>query len=116
MNLINLIGVFYNFIFFPHKKIMKKEDLLQLTGTQLSCAPDCQIGHQCFGGWVNENPECNKGVNDIQKLFNNKGYMNLIITQGLFGIRVFDSFSKQRPLPVIGTILIKNGNLKLRKE
>ena len=95
---------------------MKKEKLLQLTGNQLPCAPDCQIGHQCFGGYMREEETCDKAINNIQELFKKLGYISLVMVQRFFGIRIFDSSSEVRPLPVIGTILIENGDLKLREE
>jgi hypothetical protein len=95
---------------------MNKENLLQLTGNRLSCASNCPHEFQCFGGWVNENSECEEGINKLKKIFNDLNYINLLMTQGFFGLRVFDSFSEKKPLPVIGTILIEKGNLSLRKE
>lgn len=96
---------------------MNKENLLQLAGTRLSCAPNCSIGLQCFGGYVNENPECEDAIDKLrQTLFSNLNFTNLLMTQRFFGIRVFDSSSEERPLPVIGTLLIEKGNISLQKE
>jgi len=95
---------------------MNKIELLKLIGHQLPCAQNCQIEHECFGGFLNEEPACHEGIFSTKRLIEEKGYTTLIMTQRFFGISVFDSFSEQRPLPVIGTILIENGNFALRGE
>lgn len=95
---------------------MNKEQLLEITGSLLPCYNDCKIGHCCFGGWSNEEDECDKGINQVKQSLDNipnVKTLTLIMARadGFFAIRVLDRSSNVRPLPEVGTLMIKNGKL-----
>lgn len=93
---------------------MNKEELSKLIGAELICAPQCKFYRECDGGHLDENISCINGINNLTNLLESRGLKTLLKMRNEFLIRVFDSSSEIRPLPVIGDIEIKQGNLSVK--
>jgi len=90
---------------------MNKSETIKLVGSELSCRKSCPLGYSCWGGYMEENLECEEGVGGVLKKLKNGQTEVLLMGANQFAVRVLDRTSGKIPLPEIVTIDIVEGNL-----